>query len=571
MKRVVAIFLIILCATSAYSGTIFRGLGKRLNVYCLGAMNSSGVFATGGPDSADISAYRDDGSSAITVYRKFTSLANMVASSGWFDTTNNGGYKDVVMTVYVDSVAGTTPTGTMVTVKVKLYTSNVPTETNFNVYVSSGLNNAMAAFDGTGGVNLKIDSLIGKRIGIYNTVASTTTNDYGAVEFSTTGDSSFAFVVKNTGIAGAKFKGSAFKLYSKTHSGILSIGGATGSPTSGGVYFLDSSANGYGQYVRSTSSGYGATYTDDGTSYVTTLGPIGGDIVTDWITATALRREACQKIAQNILKDTTKRIGFKGGLGDSVLTPIPTVTVGDVTLAAGQFTKIKDTVNIAANIVAARDSAGLGVRKDSSGLAYRVDSSGLSVRKDSSGLAYRSQPDSITQKQAKIILGDTTKRVFPGILNDTTKRIKFSNDSVVAIDPIRTVAATVAGGATSAALQVAQDSLNALTAITRADSNLTKAVRDTAHIIDSIVKLILPLATQARDTLLTFPTWLAARFDTMMVAAGWADSSRTTNTYLNDADTVRVYKGENLWFKYIRLHPAHVPGYRPDSTRGRGW
>lgn len=567
-KFVLAIGLLTILIGTAMAGTIFRGLGTRLNVPCLSPMSAAGAFGTA--DSAQVISYRDDGSSTTAV-RSFTSITNMVAATGWFDSTKDAGGTNWWLNVYVDSLAGSTPTGKMVAVKVKIFTAGSWSETNFNVYVSSGMVNMMSAFDGTGGVALNLNQL---------KVISTSDT---AVVFATSASGKPAFARMNTNASGAA--GSNGDYVSSANREAAKYYASSSSSTAASAILYQSASSGAPAVYIYNSNGGDGIYYYDGTfqgSFLPVgymgIGTVNATAVADnAIGAGELADDAAREIASHILKDTTKRIGFKGGLGDSVLTPTPSVSATISTADKQDISRIilgDSTKRVFTGIFASADTAKRIPFKSSAGSDSLRSSvgvpTGMSTLTTSDNIGVNLSDISGTLDSTEVGEG-TYQQIAKRVLNDTTKRIKFSNDSVVAVDPIRTVAATVAGGATAAALATAQDSLNALTAITRADSNLTKAVRDTAHIIDSIVKLILPLATQARDTLLTFPTWLAARFDTMMVAAGWADSSRTTNTYLNDADTVRVYKGENLWFKYIRLHPAHVPGYRPDSTRGRGW
>lgn len=358
--------------------------------------------------------------------------------------------------------------------------------------------------------NIVADSLVLKRMGVYNTTDN-------AVEWTSTANSKGAFVLSATGTG--TVLGSAFRLYSKYGSGLLGIAGSLHSDNlAAGIAGYDSSTSGAGILGRGLASGYGImSYDDAGVTYNTALSISGvqtdgisaGSVAANAIGASELADDAAREIASHILKDTTKRIGVKGGLGDSVLTPIPTVTVGDVTLAASQPNyapvKVGDTDELRANIVTA-----LGIPL---------------------------KPSDTDELRANIIAAMTV----PLKPSDT--------------DELR------------ANIIAAMPNNEVWTAAQR-DSVIARqlALRDTAHIIDSIVKAMSPILTQAMDSINAISTWLDPTLDSLLYASGFKQGARSIQGVSNDCDTLHVKIGTTEWFKMLFYHVGGTPGARPDST-----
>jgi hypothetical protein len=92
---------------------------------------------------------------------------------------------------------------------------------------------------------------------------------------------------------------------------------------------------------------------------------------------------------------------------------------------------------------------------------------------------------------------------------------------------------------------------------------------DSARVIDSILRAMSPVLTQARDSILNLWGLLIAKFDTSFVGMGIADTSRSTSTYTTNGDTIHVFKDTREYMTLIRKHPSAYPGARPDSTEAK--
>lgn len=132
MKKLL-IGLVVLALGGSAGADVFRAkLGERLAIPIKMALDTLGRAHT--PDSVEVTSYQQ-GATAATKFRSY-SYANATASTGWFDSTLNGGRVNWWLNTYVDSL-GSTPTSKIIGLNVTTFYQGVPFEQTHLVEVGS--------------------------------------------------------------------------------------------------------------------------------------------------------------------------------------------------------------------------------------------------------------------------------------------------------------------------------------------------------------------------------------------------------------------------------------------------
>lgn len=443
----------------------------------------------------------------------------------------------------------------------------------------------------------------------------------------------------------------------------------TGTPavnvTQWNAHAVADSANGFpdvnvkylgGRLVTSAGAVSVPTSIGTGTSTLTASDNIGINLsdVSGTLDSGEVGEGTFQQIAKRVLADSSKRLTLDGsGYVTYSNTAPPTIAQIEAGVYAKTFTTADTTLRIklidgtGANpdTVLTRTAAGSTpptVKEIEAGMyakMFTTSDTTLRIKLiDGTG----ANPDTVLTRTAAGGTPPTAKEVASEvkaslIATDTTHKFQFTTngDSVRVIDPVRTVAATVSGGALETSVTKVRDSVSsqlnatvgsraaetsvtkvrdsvsaqldakistrgtstlttsdniginwndvdnktatvaltnttvgAVTAATVADLTAARLAKiDSISFVDSVLTLMMPKITEARDSLQTVSTWLTARLDSALYASGFKAGAKTITGSDADCDTLHVYIGASEWFKMLFYHPGGTAGAAPDSTK----